>query len=191
MITTLTGSITQIFDDGIVIEIGGIGLLVHVPLPLRDRLRCGETIALHTHLIVREDLLALYGFEHLEERQYFLLLLGVAGIGPKLALTILSTLTPDAIRRAVFSEQPEVFTRVPGLGRKTAQKVLLHLQDRLKPSLEDVHPAASLTDADTEVLAALTALGYSVVEAQTAIQRIPRDAPTSVEERLRLALQSL
>lgn len=191
MIASIQGKITQIFDDGIVIEVGGIGLFVHVPLPLRDRLRCGESIALHTHLIVREDLLALYGFEQIEERQYFLLLLGVTGIGPKLALTILSTLAPDAIRRAVFNEQPEVFTRVPGLGRKTAQKVLLHLQDRLKPSLEDLHPAASLTDADTEVLAALTALGYSVVEAQAALQRIPRDTPNNVEDRLRLALQSL
>ncbi|GAB4401287.1 MAG: Holliday junction branch migration protein RuvA [Anaerolineales bacterium] len=191
MIASIQGKITQIFEDGIVIEVGGVGVLVHIPLPLRDRLRRGETLALHTHLIVREDLLALYGFEQIEERQFFLLLLGVTGIGPKLALTILSTLTPDAIRRAVFNEQPEVFTRVPGLGRKTAQKVLLHLQDRLKPSLEDLHPTASLTDADTEVLAALTALGYSVVEAQAAIQRIPRDAPTTVEDRLRLALQSL
>lgn len=191
MIASIQGKITQIFDDGIVIEVGGIGLFVHVPLPLRDRLRCGESIALHTHLIVREDLLALYGFEQIEERQYFLLLLGVTGIGPKLALTILSTLAPDAIRRAVFNEQPEVFTRVPGLGRKTAQKVLLHLQDRLKPSLEDLNPVANLTDADTEVLAALTALGYSVVEAQAALQRIPRDTPNNVEDRLRLALQSL
>jgi len=101
---------------------------------------------------------------------------------------VLNSLTPDAIRRAVFHEQDEVFARVPGVGKKTAQKILLHLQDRI-PAEAGLEPLSRLSDIDGEVLAALTTLGYSVVEAQAALQTIPRDAAEDVEERLRLALQ--
>ena len=139
------------------------------------------------NLVVRQDALSLYGFETRDERELFILLLQVDGIGPKSALAVLSTLTPDAIRRAVFHEQAEIFTRVPGVGRKTAQKILLQLQDRI-PAVAGLEPAA-YTDADSEVLSALTALGYSVVEAQAALQSIPRDTPADVEARLRAALQ--
>jgi Holliday junction DNA helicase RuvA len=137
---------------------------------------------------VRQDLLALYGFETREERDYFILLLGVDGIGPKLALGVLSVLSPDAIRRAVFHEQADVFSRVPGVGRKTAQKILLQLQDKIQaaPGLE---PFGLVSELDTQVIDALTALGYSVVEAQAAVQSIPRTAPEEIEDRLRLALQ--
>jgi Holliday junction DNA helicase RuvA len=116
------------------------------------------------------------------------LLLGVNGIGPRTALAILSVLSTDAIRRAVVSEQSDVFSRVPGVGKKTAQKILLHLQGRI--SAEAIAGFTSaITEIETEVLAALTNLGYSVVEAQTAIQAIPRDTPQDIEARLRLALQ--
>jgi Holliday junction DNA helicase RuvA len=91
------------------------------------------------------------------------------------------------VRRAVFHEQDEIFARVPGVGKKTAQKILLHLQDRI-PAEAGLERVAVMTDADTEVLAALTTLGYSVVEAQAALQNIPRDAPQDVETRLRIAL---
>ncbi|HJS29546.1 MAG TPA: helix-hairpin-helix domain-containing protein, partial [Anaerolineales bacterium] len=101
---------------------------------------------------------------------------------------ILSALEPDTIRRAVFQEQAEIFSRVPGVGKKTAQKIQLHLQDKL-PEGRELERIGSLSDADGEVLAALTSLGYSVVEAQAALQSIPRDAPEAVESRLRLALQ--
>jgi len=100
----------------------------------------------------------------------------------------LSTMTLDAIQRAVFADEPEVLSRVPGVGKKTAQKMGIHLKDKLKPS-DTLSQVASMTDKDSEVLAALTALGYSVVEAQAAIQSIPKDAPDDVEDRLRLALQ--
>jgi Holliday junction DNA helicase RuvA len=130
----------------------------------------------------------LYGFETREERDYFGLLLGVNGIGPKLSLAVLSVLSPDAIRRAVVHEQVDVFSRVPGVGKKTAQKILLQLQDRVlvAPGME---PILAISDVDTEVIGALTALGYSVVEAQTAVQSIGRDGPQDIETRLRLALQ--
>jgi holliday junction DNA helicase RuvA len=105
-----------------------------------------------------------------------------------MALSILSVLSPDAIRGAVFHEQVEVFNRVPGVGKKTAQKILLTLQDRI-PSPDGLERMDMMSEVDNEVLSALTALGYSVVEAQAALQSIPRGAPQDIEERLRLSLK--
>jgi len=188
MIASLSGSVSTIGSDNIVLEVGGVGIKVFVSAPLRDRLRTGETTFLYTHLIVRQDALMLFGFDTSEGREFFELLLSVDGIGPKSALSILSVMNPDAIRRAVFNEQAEVFTRVPGVGKKTSQKILLYLQDRIK-TVEGFEPMATMTDVDTEVLSALTGLGYSVVEAQAALQSIPRDTPANVETRLRATLQ--
>jgi Holliday junction DNA helicase RuvA len=188
MIASLSGRVLEKLTDSIVLEVGGVGLQVYVPAPTRDRLRNGESVFLYTHLVVREDSLTLFGFEARESMEFFNLLLTVNGVGPRLALGVLSTLSPDAIRRAVFHEQADVFSRVPGVGRKTAQKILLQLQDRL-PSDITLEPISRLADTDTEVLGALTTLGYSVVEAQAAIQSIPRDSGEDPEERLRLALQ--
>ena len=188
MIAVLNGRVLEIYSDNLVIGIGGLGLQVFVPGPLRDRLRPGDEVFLQTYLVVRQDALTLYGFENREERELFLLLLSVDGIGPKSALAVLTTLSADAIRRAIFHEQPEVFTRVPGVGKKTAQKILLQLQDRI-PAMGGLEPVSGISDVDTEVLGALTALGYSVVEAQSALQSIPRETPQDVEARLRAALQ--
>jgi Holliday junction DNA helicase RuvA len=112
----------------------------------------------------------------------------VDGVGPKAALSVLSTLTLDAVQRAVFADETEILNRVPGIGKKTAQKMAIHLKDKLKPT-DALASVAAMTDRDSEVLAALTALGYSVVEAQAAIQALPKDAPEDTEERLRMALQ--
>lgn len=187
MISTLRGEVTQIEDSSLVIEVGGVGLRVFAPAPLRGRLKAGEAAFLYTHLVVREDALTLYGFESQADRELFLLLLGVDGVGPKVALSVLSTMSLDAVQRAVFSDEADLFSRVPGVGKKTAQKMVLHLKDKLKPT-DALAGVAAMADYDSEVLAALTALGYSVIEAQSAIQSIPKDAPTDVEERLRLAL---
>ncbi len=156
---------------------------------MRGRLKAGEATLLYTHLIVRQDALTLYGFESQPDRELFNMLLGVDGVGPKVALSVLSTLTLDAVQRAVFTEEPELLSRVPGVGKKTSQKIVLYLHDQLKPA-DALAKVAALSDKDGEVLAALTSLGYSVVEAQTAIQSLPKDAPDDVEERLRLALQN-
>lgn len=188
MIASLSGRIQEKYPDSLVIEVGGIGLQVFVPATLRDEVRIGETLFLHTYLVVRQDAFSLFGFETREAKEFFNLLLGVNGVGPRLALTVLSTLSPDAIRRAIFHEQAEVFNRVPGIGKKTAQKILLQLQDKIKPEI-GLEPVATFSDVDGEVLDALTALGYSLIEAQTALQSIPRDTPQEVETRLRLALQ--
>jgi Holliday junction DNA helicase RuvA len=188
MIATLRGEIVQLEDNAFIVEVGGIGLRVFVPAPLRGRKKAGEGIVLHTFLVVREDALNLYGFEIQAERDLFALLLGVNGVGPRVSLSVLSTLTLEAIQRAVLSEESEILARVPGVGKKTAQKIVLHLHDRLEP-VSGLEKLAALSEVDGEVLAALTTLGYSVIEAQTAIQSLPADASESVEERLRLALQ--
>ena len=188
MIATLRGEITQIEDNAIIVETGGVGLRVAVPKLMHERVKTGEAIFLYTHLVVREDDWKLYGFESQADRELFTTLLGVDGVGPRTALAVLSTLNLDTVQRAVFSDEPDLLSRVPGVGKKPAQKMVLYLQDRLKP-VSGLEKIASMSDSDSEVLAALTALGYSVVEAQTAIQSIPKDAPDDVEERLRLALQ--
>jgi Holliday junction DNA helicase RuvA len=188
MIATLRGEVTQIEDNSIIVETGGTGLRVYVPKPLREQLKAGEAVFFYTHLVVREDAWLLYGFESQADRELFTTLLGVDGVGPRTALAVLSTLTIDTVQRAVFGDEPDLLSRVPGVGKKTAQKLVLYLHDRLKPAI-GLERITSMSDADSEVLAALTALGYSVVEAQTAIQSIPKDGPQNVEERLRLALQ--
>ena len=188
MIATLRGEVTQIEDNSIIVETGGTGLRVYVPKPLREQLKAGEAVFFYTHLVVRDDAWLLYGFESQADRELFTTLLGVDGVGPRTALAVLSTLTIDTVQRAVFGDEPDLLSRVPGVGKKTAQKLVLYLHDRLKPAI-GLERIASMSDADSEVLAALTALGYSVVEAQTAIQSIPKDGPQNVEERLRLALQ--
>jgi len=188
MIATLRGEVTQIEENAVIMETGGIGLRVFLPTPLQSRMHTGESIFLFTHLVVREDAWNIYGFETQADRDLFLLLLGTDGVGPRTALAVISGTSMDTIQQAVFGDSPDLLGRIPGVGKKTAQKIVLHLHDRLKPS-DSIQHVASMSEADSEVLAALIALGYSVVEAQTAIQAIPKDAPDEVEERLRLALQ--
>jgi Holliday junction DNA helicase RuvA len=188
MIAYVNGKVLRIERDSVILEVNGIGYQVFVPQPFLDQVRNGDRASLYTYMVVRQDALSLYGFETLEGREFFELLLSVNGIGPRLALAILSVLNPDTIRRSVFNEQPEIFSRVPGVGKKTAQKILFHLQDKIK-AVEGLEPVAAYSEMDGEVLNALTALGYSVVEAQAALQSIPREAPQEIEERLRLALQ--
>jgi Holliday junction DNA helicase RuvA len=130
------------------------------------------------------------GFSSEGEQKLFELLLAVSGVGPRLALAVVSTLSPDVLTEAVAREQSEVLERVPGIGRKTAQRIMFQLRDKLKL---DHLPAgiAALTDKDADVIAALTTLGYSVVEAQSALQMLPRDSSRPVEESIRLALGQL
>ena len=187
MIATLRGEITQKEDSSLIVEVGGIGIRVHIPATLREQMNVGESAFFYTHFVVREDAMSLYGFESQGDRELYALLLSVNRVGPKLALAILSSLSLDTIKRAVFNEEFDILNRVPGVGKKTAQRIVLSLQDKLKP-MDALEQVAAMSDTDGEVLAALTALGYSVVEAQTAIQAIPKDAPKEIEERLRLAL---
>ncbi len=188
MIASISGQISGFLNGDLIVSVGGVGLLVSVPAQLFDHVKIGDQARLHTFLVVREDSLTLYGFDTAEERDFFALLIGVNGVGPRLALAGLSTLNPEAIRRAVFTEQADIFSRIPGVGKKTAQKILLHLQDKIK-AVDGFEPVSRMDDTDTQVLEALIALGYSVVEAQAALQAIPKNAAEDVEERIRLALQ--
>ena len=188
MISSLSARIQDILSDSLIVEVGGVGLQVYIPAPLKDRLSIGDNTLLYTHLVVREDALTLYGFESKDARSIYRLLLGVNGVGPRLALAVLSTLSPDEIRGAVLQERLDVFNHVPGIGKKTAQKIIIQLQDKI-PAEAGLAPISMLAERDVEVVAALSALGYSVIEAQSAIQSIPKDAPEDVETRLRLALQ--
>src|SRR5574341_1118912 len=189
MISSLRGLIQHIDNDFLLVEVGGVGIKVFVPSSVFEHVDgVGRMIFLHTHLIVREDALTLYGFATEDQRALFETLLGVQGVGPKLALAVLSYVSPDNLRRAVGQEQPEVLDRVPGVGKKTAEKIVFHLKDKFGPGLP-LGATVPITDLDTDVLSALTTLGYSVVESQAALQSIPRDAPKDVEERVRLALQ--
>jgi Holliday junction DNA helicase RuvA len=145
---------------------------------------------LHTYLHVRESELTLYGFPDAEERSLFEMLISVSGIGPKLGLAVLSSLSANALRAAIAQGRAEMLRRVPGIGEKTARRLIFHLQDKVNLQLG---PAAvpMLTDTDAEVISALTSLGYSVVEAQAAVQRLPRDDGMPIGEKLRQALSYL
>ncbi|MEK9164505.1 MAG: Holliday junction branch migration protein RuvA [Chloroflexota bacterium] len=189
MISSLRGLVQHVDTDFLIVEVGGVGLKVFVPSSVFEQVEgVGRALFLHTHLIVREDALTLYGFATEEQRTLFETLLGVNGVGPKLALAVLSYVSPDTLRRAVAQEQPEVLDRVPGVGKKTAEKIVFHLKDKFGPGLP-LGTSISIGEVDTEIIGALTALGYSVVEAQAALQSIPKDAPKDIEERVRLALQ--
>lgn len=187
MIAFLEGNVLAVEENALVVMQGGFGLRVFVTTSMLHQVQHGQRIALYTHLVVREEMLALYGFERQDERDFFNLLLSVNGVGPRMALGILSTISVDTIKRAVISEQADLFGRVPGVGKTTAQKILLHLKGKVKGDLESL--GGAFQDSDTEVIAALTGLGYSIIEAQAAIQSLPKDAPKDVESRLRLTLQ--
>jgi holliday junction DNA helicase RuvA len=189
MIASIRGNVQQTGDSWVVIDLGGMGIRVSVPVPLAARARAGQTLALFTHLLVREDALALFGFETPDQLAFFELLLGITGIGPKVALSLLSHFSTDALRAAVARGAPERLSGIPGVGKKTAEKIVFHLKDKLAG--ESGAGAPGWSESDTEVIAALTALGYSIVEAQTALQRIPADAPPDAESRLRFALQAM
>ncbi|MDX1994850.1 MAG: Holliday junction branch migration protein RuvA [bacterium] len=186
MIASLQGKAALIHDDYLVLMVGGVGYKVFTPHPANYSL--GEDLLLHTTLIVREDAMTLFGFINPAERGFFETLITISGVGPKIALAILSSLSMDSLRNAVVSDRAEILTRVPGIGKKTAQKILFELKDKLKGGL-DAAPVATFDDVNTDVIDTLVALGYSIVEAQTAVQALPGDAPANVEERVRLALQ--
>jgi holliday junction DNA helicase RuvA len=188
MIASVEGRIRAVTKDALVVDIGGVGLRVLCTQPTRAAARLGEMILLHTHLVVREDELTLIGFAAADELALFEGLIGVSGVGPRLALALLSGMAPDSLRLAIGQDQPDVLARIPGIGKKTAQKIVLEMRDKVGP-VEVAEGLAALTEADAAVIDALTALGYSIVEAQRAVQGLPRDV-TDVEDRLRLALAS-
>jgi Holliday junction DNA helicase RuvA len=191
MIRLIRGVVAGRGRDYLVVDIGqsagGVGFKVNTPEPTAARFTEGAAVFLHTYLQVREDALTLFGFESEEELGIFDLLLSVSGVGPKAALSILSTLSPDALRLALANEEPALVARAPGIGKRTAEKIILELKDKIRTPVSNLEALAQMTSTDAEVIDALVALGYSIVEAQRAVQKLPREA-VGVEERLRLAL---
>lgn len=190
MIASISGTVQRIEKDALVILVGGVGVRTFVPRTvLEDVGGAGRSIQLQTHLIVREQELALYGFLTQEDLQLFEVLLGVNGVGPKVALSILSTLSPELLKSAILQEETVILQRVPGIGKKTAERIMFQLRDKL--DVADVSSAGPfVSDVDADVIDFLTGLGFSIVEAQSALQNLPREAKT-VDERVQLALQYL
>jgi len=188
MIASIQGQVIQIGEDSLVVKVGGIGYLVYVTEFLVQSQRRGETVSLFTHLVVREDSLTLFGFQEQEEVSLFQELIKVNGVGPRLALETLSTHNPDVIKRAVLNKQEEIFAQVSGIGKKTAQKMLLYFEDRISFTDEMVI-SPETAGINAEVQQALVTLGYSVLEAQAALQALPDDAPLDLESRLTLTLR--
>lgn len=178
MISRLDGTVLSARGQRLVIGVGGLGYAVAVTPPVSLAARIGSQIALHTHLVVREDELSLYGFETEAELEVFELLIGVSGVGPKSALGVLAHLTPDELARAVEGEDERAFKAVSGIGPKTAKLLILQLSGKLAA------PAAAATakesDARADVLTALTGLGWSERTANDAIERAAVASPGAV-----------
>ncbi len=187
MIASIEGIVTENLKDSLVIYIGGLGFRVLVSSSLLNSVEINQRIGLFTHLVVREDALTLYGFETIDDRDMFNMLLSVSGVGPRTALAIVSGISLENIKKAVLNEQPDLLAGIPGVGKKTAQGIVLHLQGKIKGDISA--SAKRVSDIDGDVIAALTNLGYSIVEAQTALQMIPKDTPEDLETRVRTALK--
>jgi holliday junction DNA helicase RuvA len=191
MIGSLRGEIIDKEDGALTIDVGGVGYYVQGPATLVDVLEVGVRTQLFIHTHVREQELTLFGFPDKDELELFRTLLKVQGIGPKMALSILSYIPAETLRQAIAREEAALLARVPGIGPKKAKQIIFALKDKV--GYDDIFVSSTpITDSDGEVIAALTSLGYSIIEAQAALQHLPKDARGEpVEEKVRLALSSL
>jgi len=189
MIATLQGRVAAKGENYVIVDVSGVGFRVYVPSSLLNRIPgVGHELSLFTHLHVRENELSLYGFGSADELALFELLLRVSGIGPKVALKIVSIMSVEDLREAIAHGDAAALTRIPGVGKKTAERVMVDLKDKLGVSELMAYPA--MTHVDADVIAALTSLGYSIAEAQSALRSLPaKDLP--LEEKIRLTLQYL
>ena len=190
MIASLRGQVKAIKDDALIVEVGGVGYHVHVlGSILADVQRIGQAIELYTHMYVRETQIALYGFRSAEEQELFGTLLGVSGIGPRTAMAVLDTFSPEALRGTISQGDASALTRIPGIGRKTAERLMLDLKDRIGMVMDAV-AVPGLAQGDVDVINALTALGYSLAEARDALQAVPEETE-ALDARILAALQYL
>lgn len=194
MIASLAGVVGEILSDGAVIDVQGVGYRVHMPASAVAALPpAGARVRLLTHLHVREDAMTLFAFTDAHSRELFAVLLGVNGIGPKGALQVLSVYSPEQFRRALVTEDLDALTLIPGIGKKTAARMVLELREKLSlPELEVV-PGGNGSEraALVEVKGALLSLGYSPAEAREALDRLPQTTEESVQDLLKLALKEL
>lgn len=198
MIGYLKGVISHIFVNSCFIDIHGVGYRTYAPASTLDTLCVGQEAMLYTYMSVREDAIVLYGFATQDEYDLFMLLIGVNGVGPKVALGILSAGTADSFRLAVHQKDIKGLTKMPGIGKKTAERIVLELQDKIGPVASEDAGAADLgnsaapglSDILAETLAALTSLGYSEQEVLP-VAESHLDGCTTVEQLLKETLKAL
>ncbi len=199
MYSYMKGELVEIVEDKVVIEVNNIGYNIYIPTSMIDNFnQIGQTVKIYTYLYIKEDMMKLYGFLTKDDLNIFKLLLGVNGIGPKGALAILAVMTPDDLRFAVLGEDEKAIAKAPGIGTKTAKRLILELKDKLK--LEDAFERkmehveteqANATGVKSEAIQALIALGYSSTEALKAVNRVEITADITVEELLKAALKQM
>ena len=202
MIAYIKGRIAEILEDRVILEAGAMGYNIFMPMASAEAvLRKGDEVKLHTYLNVREDAMQLFGFLTRDDLNTFKLLLGVNGIGPKAALGVLSGLTADELRVAVLADDVKTISRAPGIGKKTAQKLILELKDKM--DLQEAYElktehvrevqgnGSELSDARKEAVEALTALGYSGADALRAVKKVDMTPEMDVETLLKAALKNL
>ncbi len=191
MLAGVEGVIVSKTANSVKVRAGPVTFLVSVPGSTSSKLgHPGSTVSLHTHLYVREDVLALYGFSSQQELALFEQLITVSGIGPKVALALLTTLSAEQITTAIISGNADLLSQVPGIGKKTAGRIILDLRSKLEKGWEGEF-LPSITESDSDAVSALTGLGYSIREATQALGNIKQDEGMTVEDKVRLALQQL
>ena len=202
MIAYIKGTVEEILEDRVILEAGNMGYNIFMPMgAVEHLLHKGQEIKIHTYLNVKEEALQLFGFLTRDDLNTFKLLLGVNGIGPKAALGVLSGLSADELRFAVLADDVKTISRAPGIGKKTAQKLILELKDKfniqeaLEMKTEHVQTAGGeetdLADVKKEAVEALTALGYSGADALRAVKKVELTPDMSVETLLKLALKNM
>jgi len=187
MIGTLRGTVTQTTDRAVILDVNGVGYLVFASTETLGRLKEGSPAALWTYLAVRENALDLFGFLDRNEKDFFELLLSVPGIGPRSALAILSLAPPEVLRKAILSNNTDYLTKVSGIGRKSAEKIVIELKDKIGKLAEHEHDG--LVQA-SDVIDALKALGYPQKDVREAVQKLPPDM-TDTSEQIKEALKIL
>jgi Holliday junction DNA helicase RuvA len=191
MISSISGKLETVSSDSIVVNVGGIGFQVFLPTPTLVKMdKVGSEVNFFTHFQVRDDALTLYGFATSSELALFKNLLSVSGLGPKLALTMLSEMDLETLAVAIISENIELLTAIRGIGKKTASRIVLELKDKLATS-DILLPLSEATQENNDVIAALISLGYSTSEATRAVTNLPSDKRLNLEEKLRIALSQL
>jgi Holliday junction DNA helicase RuvA len=189
VIASLYGKLQSLSSEWAIIDVGGIGFQVFMPTSTLSTLGAiGNYVKLYTHLHLREDNIALYGFTSADELRLFETITTVSGIGPKLALAMLSTLSVEQIIMAIATASADVLAMTPGVGKKTASRIILELKETIGAGWV-ITPTTQLAQENSDVLAALTALGYSNAEATRAVATLPPSPKLSLEEKIKLALQ--
>jgi len=189
MISSLEGKLESLGNDWAIINVNGIGFQVYMPTStLSDLGPAGNDVKVYTRLYLRDDNATLYGFGSAEELWLFERLIGVTGLGPRLALAMLSALSAEQLSMAIATGNADLLTAVPGIGKKVAGRIVLELREKIGAGLA-VSPTTPLAQENTDVLAALSALGYSATEAARALATLPPDPKLSLEDKIKLALQ--